>query len=146
MNITTIIPIIIALIAVIISLAEFNYNKNRNQSKDNTTSIEQIGSLRSEFDGKLSDYKLEMEHRLTEAEGKIDIFWKDFERKMATYLHSPHTPETDKLLEKLADGILTDEERIKLCQALEGHIDRKEYAPEKVPIAIALVTILCSGI
>jgi hypothetical protein len=143
--------IIFAVLSIVIAGSALIITVTKNQSANRRLTLEderamdkRLDSMKTEIDKRLSDYKLEMEHRLTEIEGKVNIFWKDFETKMANFLHSPHTPETDILLEKLGAGTITMDEKLILCGFLEGHVRNKEYSPEKIPAAIALSIHLCS--
>ncbi len=54
--------------------------------------------------------------RVTRLETKIEIFWKTMEQTMVNVLHSPHTPEFDKLLETLSNASLNmiQAERLKV--------------------------------
>ena len=145
-SIFVIVTIVISLIALIVSVAQYNSHQNRQDREDERKVDDRLDKLEAKFNKELSQYKIEMEHRITELESHVNIFWKDFEKKMANYLHSPHTPETDKLLEKLADKGLEEPEKKELCAKIEEHLKKKEYAPEKVPAALALIAHLCVGV
>jgi hypothetical protein len=50
---------------------------------------------------------------------QADLFWRMVEQHMTTVLHSPHTPDLDKLLERLQEGDkLTEEEADELSKRL----------------------------
>jgi len=45
-----------------------------------------------------------IKERLTALETKIEPFWEMVQKELPKILHSPHTPELDVLLEKMANG------------------------------------------
>ncbi|MDD5511383.1 MAG: hypothetical protein PHI12_11340 [Dehalococcoidales bacterium] len=118
-------------------------SKQISQVKDDLK--KEVIEVKDDINNRFHDYEIKQEHRITEIEGKIGIFWQDFNKKMAGLIHSPHTPETDLLLDKVVAGTITKQEALDLCAKIQGHIEKKEYPPEKVPAAIALVVSLCAG-
>lgn len=69
-------------------------------------------------------------------ETKMDVFWRNVALDMARTLHSPH-PErahVDKLLEDLADGIITPAGRAELQRILEYMRDYRFGTPADFPI------------
>lgn len=65
----------------------------------------------------------DIKNRLTKLETQMGPFWNLIERELPKLIHSPHTPEIDKLLEKMIDGTLTKLEakdlKIKLKEEME---------------------------
>lgn len=55
---------------------------------------------------------------------QVALFWRMVEEHMTTVLHSPHTPDRDKLLEKMqSKERLSPEELNELAEDLEGVIN-----------------------
>lgn len=135
---TVILNFLISGVAIILALVRFQSDKNKDNSADRDAMDRRLDAMQTDYNRQIADYKLCCETRFTRIETRFDIFWKDFEAQMAKYLHSPHTPETDVLLEKLEAGVISPEERKMLCEKIEGHITRREYAPEVIPAAAAL--------
>lgn len=50
--------------------------------------------------------------RLGVLEKQMDLFWSIVEKHMTTVLHSPHTPDLDRLLEKYQSGDTLSEEEV----------------------------------
>lgn len=72
--------------------------------------------LRSHF---VSRDAAQTDARLDVLEKQMGLFWKLVEQHMTTVLHSPHTPDLDKLLEKYQSGeALTEEEADDLAHRL----------------------------
>ena len=64
----------------------------------------------------LLTFRVDIEKRLTLLETKITPFWNWVDRELPKILHSPHTPELDKLLEdyKYKESMSIDDlERLK---------------------------------
>jgi hypothetical protein len=55
-----------------------------------------------------------LDKRLACVETKTEVTWKAIEKSLVDLLHSPHTPETDDLLEKMAENRLTQTEIYRL--------------------------------
>lgn len=62
------------------------------------------------------------EHRFTQLEAKVDLYWKSVESQLADQVHHPITPETDELLEKIPTGTMTIADRMRLRQLLIGQL------------------------
>jgi hypothetical protein len=69
---------------------------------------------------------------------QIEPFWKMVETEVPRILHSPHTPETDKLLEQLENGCLfTLEDILDLKCAIKEALQKGEYSPgRRFPAAL----------
>jgi hypothetical protein len=75
---------------------------------------------------------IEIKEDIKRLQTQIEPFWKMVETEVPRILHSPHTPETDKLLEQLENGCLLSLEDIRVLKnsirlALQGG----EYSPGK---------------
>ncbi len=138
-----IITIIISIGALIVTTAFNRHSTSRDVIHDVRAEDKRFNDLRDELKNDLDRFKLEVEHRLTENEIKIELFWRKFEKKMAEDLHSPHTPEADRLLEKLSAGSINIQERMCLGNILQNNVKNKVYSSEKEVKAIFLATYLC---
>jgi hypothetical protein len=75
--------------------------------------------------------------RLATLEVKTEVFWKSLEKSLPNILHSPHTPEMDKLLEKMRDFGLDKCESIMLKKMIEEEVGIG--MPEVKQIGAALI-------
>lgn len=89
-----------------------------------TTGINYFGfilSIRKEIHDtrvELKDDISKAGNRVTALETKIDPFWRVIQDKLPAFLHSPHTPELDKLLERYQAGQADKLELMKLKELL----------------------------
>jgi len=67
---------------------------------------EDLRSLLKEMHGEFSDMHSEIEVM----KKQMEVFWKGVAYNAASLLHSPHTPETDALIEKFVGGTINREE------------------------------------
>lgn len=65
---------------------------------------------------------IKYEHRFTNLETKVELYWNSVEDALAKGVHSPHTPEADRLLEKIQTDQITLPERMRLRQLLIAQI------------------------
>jgi hypothetical protein len=61
-------------------------------------------------------------NRLVALETKVSPFWKIVETELPKIIHSPHTPEIDVLLDKMAEGKLDKEEAFDLRCRLKAEM------------------------
>jgi hypothetical protein len=114
----------IAIASIVIALATFLWNKYKYQA---------------EQANQWTCYKLEIESRLKDTETKVNLYWKSVEARMAKYVHSPHTPVIDKLLEKMQAGELGKEDVYELHKLLETGLQENLYDNDK---AIGVILLL----
>jgi hypothetical protein len=84
--------------------------------------------------------QIDNEKRFSKLETKIELFWTTIEKNATEFIHSPHTPDLDKLLEKAHDKSLTPEEVTHLkddlkCLIKENGIPRAKEFASKLLIA-----------
>lgn len=71
---------------------------------------------------------------------QIEPFWKMVEMEVPRILHSPHTPETDRLLEQLENGCkLTLDQIRELKNAIVCSLRSGQYSTDKMFPAALLV-------
>lgn len=61
--------------------------------------------------------------RLTVLETKIDVFWKSVSFSSAQALHSPHTPQFDRLIELFQQERLDDQQLVEFKRMLREVVD-----------------------
>ncbi len=93
-----------------------------------------LDGFKSEFD----KYQVKTGERIAALETKIDPFWNS----LGKFLHSPHTPETDILLESFCSGLITIDQKITLADRLEDGIKDGVYAGDKTAAAFCLIAYL----
>lgn len=73
---------------------------------------------------------------------QMELFWSIVEKKMGNELHSPHTPDLDKLLDKTKHGErLTQEEAVELCMLLQKLMDSDDLSTGEKSSAIMLMAV-----
>ena len=77
--------------------------------------------------------------RFIALETKMDIFWKCIERNAPNLLHSPHTPELDRLLERMAAGKLDYQDKCSLKLMIEHRLQSGTFEePKRITATIVL--------
>lgn len=81
---------------------------------------------------------------MVQRQTKVETFLLTFGEKAARILHSPHTPEFDKLLEKFYNKnyVLTDNEWKKLLEMCEA-IENDEKEPKGIRGLAAWIAAIC---
>ncbi len=77
----------------------------------------------------IAEHNLHLEHRLTKLETKSDFTQQaivEIEATLSKYLHSPHTPEIDNLLDKVINHTITLTERARLRELLVEALNNPE--------------------
>ena len=87
------------------------------------------------------DKESKYEHRFTELETKVNLYWNGVENILSKQLHSPHRPNLDAYLEKITAGTITLDERAKLRELLFGHICDQSIEPDRCTSAQLLLLI-----
>lgn len=154
----------IAAIAVIVSVIAFMYAHNRDRSKDNMEDIRTViremlvpvNSANERNTNAIADINLRvaptlllttdrlnsMSDRVGVLETKIEVFWKNVAYDAAKILHSPHTPELDRLLEKYQAQILLPDETAALADMLREVIAAKDVPTENKIAAIIILRVI----
>lgn len=77
--------------------------------------------------------------RITVLETKVDVFWKKVAYDAASILHSPHTPELDRLLEAFQAGTLSPEDSAELIRRLEVIVSSREASSAGARVAAMII-------
>jgi polyhydroxyalkanoate synthesis regulator phasin len=96
-----VVSVVIGIIAII---KVFVFQEHR------LTNVEAQAGQTEKQEGRIA----KLEKQVAKIETKVDLFWNMVEKRMSDYLKSPHTPEMDKLLDKVSKGQITLSERKKL--------------------------------
>lgn len=83
----------------------------------------------------------ELKERIKGLEVKTDLFWKSIEKNLPNLLHSPHTPEMDKLLEKMISDGLNKTESIDLKNMIKNEFEEGLSENKKI-VAVLLMARL----
>jgi hypothetical protein len=89
-----------------------------------------------------ADKDKEYEHRFTQLEDWVNLYRKGVEKILSEQLHSPHRPDIDSYLEKLATGKITLTERKELRDLLLKNICEKSIEPERCASAQLLIDMI----
>lgn len=128
------ITLIIAILSFLMAGADWLYSRLKKEVDYEHRFTELEGKVKSK-----TQQDLDNEHRFTELETKTNLFWHTVETKMTEFVHSPHTPDIDPLLEKMATKNLTTDEAKDLLYQLECALRDHLYAGEKV-LAVIFIT------
>ena len=82
-----------------------------------------------------------IKERLREVEIKSDLFWKIVETELPRLIHSPHTPELDKLLENFEDNTLNECGAQRLMDILRNERDNGVDMGRKLAIVLLMARI-----
>jgi hypothetical protein len=78
--------------------------------------------------------------RLIRLETQISPFWGIVEKELIKLVHSPHTPEIDKLLDNMMDNTLTKEEAEELKCKLRDELNVPDYG-KKLAIILLIARL-----
>jgi hypothetical protein len=78
----------------------------------------------------------DIKNRLTRLETQMQPFWSIIEKELPRLIHSPHTPEIDALLDKMAEGKLTIDDAKDLRCRLKAEMEIPDIGKK---LAIVLI-------
>lgn len=90
----------------------------------------------------LNDFKLEMVQRMTAVESKQQIYGDFMKQQITELLHSPHTPEIDRLLEKLKNKTIIQDEICELRDKIKSMMLEMDRSDSRFGYAAQLLQIL----
>lgn len=82
-----------------------------------------VGDLKADLAKEVGQLELRFEQRLSKLEPVCVMMQNVIQNEIPKWLHSPHSPELDRLLEKLSAGYLTPEEIRQLIIMLNAEMD-----------------------
>jgi hypothetical protein len=82
-----------------------------------------IGDQNSNLAKEMGQLELRFEQRLSKLEPVCIMMQNVIQNEIPKWLHSPHSPELDRLLEKLSTGDLTQEEIGQMITMLRAEMD-----------------------
>lgn len=81
-------------------------------------------------------------NRLTVLEMKMEVFWKLVSVSSAQALHSPHTPELDRLIEKFQQEKINDFELLRFKELLKEVADDPEENKFRQKAALEVLALI----
>jgi len=88
----------------------------------------------------------DIKNRLTKLEIQMTPFWSIIEKELPKFIHSPHTPEIDTLLEKMTERQLTIPEAQELKSRLKAELEVPDLAKKlAIVLIIARLDIIIEG-
>ncbi len=88
-----------------------------------------VSSLLSDMEKRIALVISALDKRVQAMETKMELFWGAMGAQAAAMLHSPHTPEMDKLLEKVMNHTITPAEASELRELEELELARLSSLP-----------------
>lgn len=83
-------------------------------------------------------YFQNIQNRLSVIETKVDVWWKSLEENLSDFIHSPHTPYKDSLLEALHDDVITSDQVDILINIMEEELASPLHKHKPVATIILL--------
>lgn len=123
-------------------ISKLQQRVTKNEAKLAPLDCVDINSRLAKIEAQLESADLsKMSSRIESIETKIELFWEVVREKVIGIIHSPHTPETDILLDKLRDKTISPEEAKELEIMLECAL-RENKDNGKSMAYIMVITLL----